>query len=86
MQVEDISIGIIHGWGSPHGIRQRIRTSFESVDAIIYGHTHQAFCAYEEGIFFFNPGSATDSRFTSSNSIGIIRIDGKMIEGEIISL
>ena len=86
MQVEEISIGIIHGWGSPHGVRQRIRTSFENVDAIIYGHTHQAFCAYEAGIFFFNPGSPTDSRFTSSNSIGIIRIDGKMIEGEIISL
>ena len=86
IRIEELSIGIIHGWGSPHGIRQRIRTSFENVDAIIYGHTHQAFCAYEAGIFFFNPGSPTDSRFTSSNSIGIIRIDGKMIEGEIISL
>ncbi|HOO36809.1 MAG TPA: metallophosphoesterase family protein [Deltaproteobacteria bacterium] len=86
IRIEELSIGIIHGWGSPHGIRRRIRTSFERVDAIIYGHTHQAFCAYEAGIFFFNPGSPTDSRFTSSNSIGIIRIDGKMIEGEIISL
>lgn len=86
IRIEELSIGIIHGWGSPHGVRQRIRTSFENVDAIIYGHTHQAFCAYEAGIFFFNPGSPTDSRFTSSNSIGIIRIDGKMIEGEIISL
>jgi putative phosphoesterase len=86
IRIEELSIGIIHGWGSPHGIRERIRTSFEKVDAIIYGHTHQAFCAHEADIFFFNPGSPTDSRFTSSNSIGIISIDGKMIEGEIISL
>jgi putative phosphoesterase len=84
--IEEISIGIIHGWGSPHGIRARIRTSFDNIDAIIYGHTHQAFCAREAGIFYFNPGSPTDSRFTSTNSIGIIKIDGKMIEGEIISL
>ena len=84
--IEGLSIGIIHGWGSPHGIRERIRTSFDNVDAIIYGHTHQAFCAHEAGIFFFNPGSPTDSRFTSSNSIGIIKIDGKKIEGKIISL
>jgi len=86
IRIEEFSIGIIHGWGSPHGIRERIRTSFEKVDAIIYGHTHQAFCAYEDGIFFFNPGSPTDSRFTSSNSIGIIRVNGKKIEGEIVLL
>jgi putative phosphoesterase len=86
IRIEDLSIGIIHGWGSPHGIRDRIRTSFDNVDAIIYGHTHQAFCAHEAGIFYFNPGSPTDSRFTSSNSIGIIKIDGKKIEGRIVSL
>jgi len=86
IRIEEISIGIIHGWGSPHGIRDRIRTSFDNVDAIIYGHTHQAFCAREAGIFFFNPGSPTDSRFTSTNSIGIIKIDGKKIEGKIVSL
>lgn len=84
--IEGLRMGLIHGWGSPHGIRRRIRESFDNVDAIIYGHTHQPFCAYEAGIFFFNPGSPTDSRFTSSNSIGIIKIDGKKIDGEIISL
>lgn len=82
--IEECSMGIIHGWGSPHGIRHRICASFDNVDAIIYGHTHQAFSAMEAGIFFFNPGSPTDSRFTTSNSIGIIMIDGKKIEGEII--
>jgi putative phosphoesterase len=82
--IEECSIGIIHGWGSPNGIRHRIRASFDNVDAIIYGHTHQAFSAMEAGIFFFNPGSPTDSRFTTSNSIGIIIIDGKKIKGEII--
>jgi putative phosphoesterase len=84
LTIEECSIGIIHGWGSPNGIRRRIRASFDNIDAIIYGHTHQAFSAIEAGIFFFNPGSPTDSRFTTSNSIGIIIIDGKKIEGEII--
>lgn len=86
MVVEKLKVGLIHGWGSPHGIRSRIRESFDNVDAIVYGHTHQAFCAYEAGIFYFNPGSPTDSRFTSSNSIGIITIDGNAVEGEIIAL
>ncbi|HHO75273.1 MAG TPA: metallophosphoesterase [Deltaproteobacteria bacterium] len=84
--VEDLRIGVIHGWGSPDGIRNRIRATFKDIDIIIYGHTHQAYAAYEAGIYFFNPGSPTDSRFTSANSIGIIRINGQNMEGKIISL
>lgn len=86
LAIESVRIGIVHGWGSPHGIRQRIRDSFEQVDAIIYGHTHQAFCGVEEGILYFNPGSPLDSRFTSVHSIGIMHIDATNIRGEIIPL
>jgi len=86
IEIEQIRIGIVHGWGSPHGIRQRIRNAFEQVDAIIYGHTHVGFSDMEAGIFFFNPGSPTDSRFTSSRSLGIITVQGHSIKGEIITL
>jgi len=86
IEIENLTIGIIHGWGAPKGLRTRIRSAFDHVNAIIYGHTHHPFCATEDGIFFFNPGSPTDSRFTSSPSIGIIEIDDKHIQGEIINL
>ncbi|HQG31961.1 MAG TPA: metallophosphoesterase [Deltaproteobacteria bacterium] len=85
IRVEDMRIGIIHGWGSVSGIRSRIRASFkDDPDIIIYGHTHQAYSADEAGVFFFNPGSPTDSRFTSDCSVGIIVIDKNTIRGEII--
>lgn len=84
VRVEDVIIGITHGWGSPHGIRQRILPSFSGIDALIYGHTHQAFSGTERGVFFFNPGSPTDLRFTSDRTIGIIRVNGNMIGGEIV--
>jgi len=84
--IEGITIGITHGWGSPDGIRQRIRPSFDKVDAIVYGHTHQAFSGVESGILFFNPGSPTESRFTTSNSVGIIEVHDNNIKGEIITL
>ncbi|MFY9398431.1 MAG: metallophosphoesterase [Desulfomonilia bacterium] len=84
--VEDVRIGVIHGWGSPHGIRDRIKHSFENVDAIIYGHSHQAFAGTESGTYFFNPGSPTDSRFTSRRSIGIMQVEGNTIRGEVVWL
>jgi uncharacterized protein len=86
IEVEGIRIGIIHGWGSPGDIRQRIMGEFSDVGAIVYGHTHQPFCSFEAGIFFFNPGSPTDSRFTKELSVGIIEVDSNIMRGEIIEL
>ncbi len=84
--IENVTIGIIHGWGSPLGIRSRIRESFQDIDALIYGHSHQCFCGRKDGIFYFNPGSPTDSRFTNLRSVGIIEITRGSIQGEIIGL
>jgi uncharacterized protein len=86
IDVEGIRIGIIHGWGSPNTIRQRIIEEFSDVGAIVYGHTHKPFCSFEAGILFFNPGSPTDSRFTKEGSVGIIEIDSNIMRGEIIGL
>jgi uncharacterized protein len=82
--IEGVRVGIIHGWGPPESIRQRILPSFHGVDAIIYGHTHQAFSGVEAGVFFFNPGSPTDSRFTTDRSIGIIEVCENTIKGAIV--
>ena len=86
LKIDEVTIGIIHGWGSPFGIRDRIRTEFSDVQVIVYGHTHQSFNQVENGILFFNPGSPTDTRFTKENSIGIIYVQGKNVHGELIVL
>lgn len=78
-------LGIIHGWGSPVGLRHRIHEEFEKVDAILFGHTHQAMQAEEWGIFWFNPGSVYFGRGGLRRSIGILDI-GNRISGEIVTL
>lgn len=87
LNVGGFSIGIIHGWGSPQGLEERIITAFErqQIDAIVYGHSHTASNHLKDGILFFNPGSPTDTRFAKFNSIGILTL-GKEISGEIIKL
>lgn len=77
-------IGLIHGGGAPLGIESRIRKEFESVDAIVYGHTHTPANHPSKGIFFFNPGSPTHS-FWHEATIGILEI-GDQIKGEIIKI
>jgi uncharacterized protein len=85
IQVQGHSLGIIHGWGSPVGLRHRLFEEFEKVEAILFGHTHQAIQIKERNIFWFNPGSVYHGRAGLSNSIGILNIEDR-ISGEIITL
>lgn len=84
-RVEGFTVGLIHGWGSPAGIEDRITREFDDIDILVYGHTHRAVSHTRNGIHYFNPGSPTDKRFANTNSIGILEI-GTSINAEIISL
>ncbi len=85
--IEGMKIGLIHGWGPPHGIKERIREKLPSdVRVIVFGHTHHPEMEEKDGIFFFNPGSATDKVYTLYNSVGLLTIDSGKVEGEIIEL
>jgi len=78
LEIEGRRIGIIHGWGSPYGIDNRVGGVFDNVDIIVYGHSHHPQNEVKKGILFFNPGQA-------KNSFGILTIDQE-VGGEIINL
>ena len=64
LQVERLTIGLIHGWGPPWDLRERIYQRFlevPEIDVILYGHTHEPFDGIEHGVRFLNPGTATPS-------------------------
>ena len=84
-EIKGFKIGLIHGWGSPGNIEERISAGFKDVNCIVYGHTHKP-ANYKKGnVLFFNPGSAVDRYFASSRTIGILEID-KGIAGRIINI
>ena len=76
-------IGLIHGWGGPLGIEERIAREFNGVDCIVYGHTHQPSQREREGVFFFNPGSFGGGLGMSPRSVGLLNL-GDSISAEII--
>ena len=80
------SIGLIHGWGSPWGIEDKISNAFQDVHAIVYGHTHKPSNRIRGGVLMFNPGSFSGSLLLGRNpSVGIITIDNG-VRGKIINL
>ncbi len=83
--IEGYKVGLIHGWGSPAGIEDRIIKEFDDIDILVYGHTHNASSFTKNGVLFFNPGSPTDKRFAAVNTIGILEI-GEHISPHIITI
>jgi putative phosphoesterase len=86
LAIENLKIGLIHGFGPPLGLRERISKEFTHINAIVYGHSHWPYNKKIKEILFFNPGSPTDKIFAPYNSVGILHIDNDRIQGEIIKI
>jgi putative phosphoesterase len=85
LEIHGHRIGLIHGWGNPIGIEEKIIKEFEDIECLVFGHTHQAANKIIDDILFFNPGSPTDRRFSRCNTIGILDVEEE-ISGTIIEL
>lgn len=78
-------IGVIHGWGAPSDLKERVMSEFNDVDCIIFGHSHSALNLMVGDVLLFNPGTPTDKRFSKDNTIGYLKIEDE-INGEIVRI
>jgi uncharacterized protein len=77
-EIEGRRIGIIHGWGGPHGIEDLVMREFKDVDAVVFGHSHVPLNTRSGGVMLFNPGSFR-GRYMHPGSMGIMEIDKRGI-------
>ena len=54
---------------------------------VIFGHSHKALAEWrDDGVLWFNPGSAGPRRFRLPATVGLIRVRGVGVEPEILTL
>jgi len=84
-EVEGIKIGVMHGWGAPYDLEERLDREFASdvVDCIVYGHSHNPVNHKRGSVLFFNPGSPTDRHYAKENTVGYLTIQHATISGQI---
>jgi len=70
-------IGLVHGWGAPWGIAERVRKQFAGVDIVIFGHSHLRCNRLVEGVLLVNPGPGSDS-------YALLTIDGDGASAEMV--
>jgi len=64
-----------HKYFVGYGLEPLKKTALENnCDIILYGHTHERYNHYENGIYIMNPGSASSPRDGKKPSYGIIDI------------
>jgi putative phosphoesterase len=86
VELEDVSLGIIHDAGPRCGRIARMRREFHGADAVVFGHSHMPLHERSGDFQIFNPGSPTERRRAPSRSMGIGRVESGQISFEHVSL
>ena len=56
------------------------------INIVISGHSHKSSIKERDKILYLNPGSAGPKRFSLPVSVALLKITGKNVEAEIVSL
>jgi hypothetical protein len=77
--VGNFTIGIIHNTGYAYDFEDQLALEFDTVDCIVYGHTHRPICHKSGGILYINPGSfQSTGRFGAPGTFAILEAGTKL--------
>jgi len=85
LTIDGVRIGMIHG---DHRAKAAEAAAFDAfiddtVDVIVFGHSHRPVIKERAGIAMINPGSPTDKRFNPLYSYAILEIAGGKLEARL---
>lgn len=81
LQVADINIYVLHNLDELD-----LEPKEAGFNVVISGHSHKSCEKTIDDVLYFNPGSAGPRRFKLPISLGILNLDGKNINPEIIEI
>jgi putative phosphoesterase len=84
LTVEGHSMILLHG---DIGGRTALTVARSVKDAgiVLFGHSHQPYCKWENGRLLFNPGSPTERRWSPHRSFGVLEV-GETVRPSLIRL
>ena len=81
-----LHIGMVHDAGPRVGREARLAARFEDCDAVVYGHTHVPQVEQFQHLWVLNPGSPTDRRRQPVHSMIVLRVRGRRITPQLLTL
>lgn len=86
VDLEGVTLGVIHDAGPAKGRLRRMRREFPEADAVVFGHSHMPLHESEGGFQIFNPGSPTERRRAPAHTMGVAQVKVGSIEFELLEL
>lgn len=83
-RVGDRSFGVLHGHGGKSAKSEARRRFVGTVDCVLFGHSHQPLMEKSGDTIMFNPGSATDRRWSDHFGVGVVTVQNGNIEPELM--
>ena len=89
-KVGPVSLGLIHGYGKPHGLKAWLLKQFEEdpVQVIVYGRNFEPTARQTGPTYFFSPGSFSGNLPEGQHGkkgpplVGLLFIRGKKVDGQ----
>jgi putative phosphoesterase len=72
----------VHHIVNPHALKENLQfqVARERPDAVVFGHTHKAFCETIGGVLYLNPGYAGKPKFGAERTVAILRCQEMRVE------
>ena len=81
VEIADVNIYVLHDLG-----QLNLKPRAAGFDVVVYGHSHVAKQETQDGVLYFNPGSAGPRRFKLPITIGRLSVDAGTVIGEIVRI
>ena len=86
VEVDGLRIGMVHDAGPRVRREARLAARFEDCEAVVYGHTHVPQVERFQHLWILNPGSPTERRSAPVHSMIVLRVRGRRITPELVTL
>jgi len=86
VEVGDVRIGMVHDAGLRVRREARLAARFPECEAVVYGHTHVPQVERFQHLWVLNPGSPTDKRRQPVHTMLVLRLRGRRITPELVTL
>lgn len=84
-QLAGTQVGLIHGWGAPQGLEQRVLAAFAGtrVAVVVFGHSHRPLVRQVGDCWLVNPGSAFHPRGGDRGSVALLTLEDGRVSVEL---
>lgn len=84
LDLDGVSVAMVHDSRAAVGRRARLRRWFPSARVVVFGHSHDPLVEDHDGLLLLNPGSPTQRRRQPVPTVAWLEVAGGDVQAEVV--